>query len=78
MVLVELCYLGAIHGFYLIFANQTAIIRNKIISSLWLKHLAYFLQYSSGIDDFGLTSFVWIFPAKDFQTASLHCESLIY
>ncbi|NBA78850.1 MBOAT family protein [Emticicia sp. ODNR4P] len=62
---------GAIHGFYLIFANQTKDIRNRIISSLGLNTWPIFYNILQVLTIFGLTSFAWIFfRAKDFQTAS--------
>lgn len=62
---------GAIHGFYLIFANQTKGIRNKIVRSLGLATWPAFYNILQVFTIFGLTSFAWIFfRAKDFPTAS--------
>ncbi|WP_310587237.1 MBOAT family O-acyltransferase [Flectobacillus major] len=62
---------GAIHGFYLIFANQTAHIRNTIVQQIGIKKWPTFYKIVQIATVFGLTSFAWIFfRAKDFATAS--------
>jgi D-alanyl-lipoteichoic acid acyltransferase DltB (MBOAT superfamily) len=61
---------GAIHGFYLIFANQTKDIRNKIISSLGLNTWPIFYNILQVLTIFGLTSFAWIFSVP--KTSKQH------
>jgi alginate O-acetyltransferase complex protein AlgI len=57
---------GAMHGFYLIFANQTATFRNKIVEGIGLTKLPNFYK----IIQICLTSFAWIFfRARDFKSA---------
>jgi alginate O-acetyltransferase complex protein AlgI len=61
---------GAIHGFYLVFANQTATFRNKMVDVIGLTKLSIFYKITQIITIFCLTSFAWIFfRAKDFKSA---------
>jgi alginate O-acetyltransferase complex protein AlgI len=61
---------GAIHGFYLVFANQTATFRNKIVEGIGLTKLPNFYKIIQIITVFCLTSFAWIFfRARDFKSA---------
>jgi alginate O-acetyltransferase complex protein AlgI len=61
---------GGIHGFYLIFANQTANFRNKIVEGIGLTKLPNFYKIIQIITIFCLTSFAWIFfRARDFKSA---------
>ena len=52
---------GAIHGFYLVFANQTEGIRNKIVEVIGIKKLPTLYKIIQVITVFCLTSFAWIF-----------------
>ena len=52
---------GAIHGFYLVFANQTEGFRNKIVDALGIKKLPTLYKIIQIITIFCLTSFAWIF-----------------
>jgi alginate O-acetyltransferase complex protein AlgI len=52
---------GAIHGFYLVFANQTEGIRNQIVSAIGIKKLPTLYKIIQVIIIFCLTSFAWIF-----------------
>lgn len=62
---------GGIHGFYLIFANQTAVIRNKIVDFIGLPNLPVLYKFIQIATVFCLTSFAWIFfRATDFKSAS--------
>lgn len=62
---------GAIHGFYLVFANQTVAFRNKIVNAIGLPKLPTFYKIIQIITIFCLTSFAWIFfRAVDFKSAS--------
>jgi alginate O-acetyltransferase complex protein AlgI len=61
---------GAIHGFYLVFANQTVTFRNKIIEGIGLIKLPNLYKIIQIITVFCLTSFAWIFfRARDFKSA---------
>ncbi len=61
---------GGIHGFYLVFANQTAVFRNKIVEVIGLTKLPNFYKIIQIITIFCLTSFAWIFfRARDFKSA---------
>jgi len=52
---------GAIHGFYLVFANQTEAIRNNIVNIIGIKKLPTLYKIIQIITIFCLTSFAWIF-----------------
>lgn len=52
---------GAIHGFYLVFANQTEGIRDKIVDATGIKKLSTLYKIIQIITVFCLTSFAWIF-----------------
>jgi alginate O-acetyltransferase complex protein AlgI len=52
---------GAIHGFYLVFANQTEGIRNQIVDAIGIKKLPTLYKIIQVIIIFCLTSFAWIF-----------------
>jgi alginate O-acetyltransferase complex protein AlgI len=68
---------GAIHGFYLVFANQTARFRNTIVNNLGLPKLPVLYKIVQIISVFCLTSFAWIFfRAKDFKSASYIATNL--
>jgi alginate O-acetyltransferase complex protein AlgI len=61
---------GAIHGFYLVFANQTATFRNRIVEVIGLTKLPNLYKIIQIITIFCLTSFAWIFfRARDFKSA---------
>jgi alginate O-acetyltransferase complex protein AlgI len=62
---------GAIHGFYLVFANQTAHFRNRIVKSIGLIKFPNLYKLIQIATIFCLTSFAWIFfRASDFKSAS--------
>jgi alginate O-acetyltransferase complex protein AlgI len=52
---------GAIHGFYLVFANQTEGIRNQIVEAIGIRKLPTLYKIIQIIIIFCLTSFAWIF-----------------
>lgn len=61
---------GAMHGFYLIFANLTADFRNKFIEIIGIKKLPTLYKVIQIFTIFCLTSFAWIFfRAVDFKSA---------
>ncbi len=61
---------GAMHGFYLVFANLTATHRNRLVARVGLLRLPRLYKFVQVSTVFGLTSFAWIFfRAKDFKTA---------
>ena len=61
---------GAMHGFYLIFANLTVDFRNKVVDIIGLKKLPFLYKIIQILTVFCLTSFAWIFfRAVDFKSA---------
>ena len=52
---------GAIHGFYLVFANQTERFRNKVVDASGIRKLPTLYKIIQIITIFCLTSFAWIF-----------------
>ncbi|MET3126814.1 D-alanyl-lipoteichoic acid acyltransferase DltB (MBOAT superfamily) [Arcicella rosea] len=61
---------GAMHGFYLIFANLTVDYRNKIVAIIGIKKSPFFYKIIQILTVFCLTSFAWIFfRAVDFKSA---------
>ncbi|MES2518431.1 MAG: MBOAT family O-acyltransferase [Bacteroidota bacterium] len=52
---------GAMHGFYLVFANQTATFRNKIVNNIGITKLSILYKFIQVFTVFCLTSFAWIF-----------------
>jgi alginate O-acetyltransferase complex protein AlgI len=52
---------GAIHGFYLVFANLTANFRNKLVDLTGINKLPFLYKVIQILIIFCLTSFAWIF-----------------
>lgn len=61
---------GAIHGFYLVFANLTSTFRTTVIKVLNLEKIKFLYQLLQVASVFVLASFAWIFfRATDFKSA---------
>ena len=52
---------GAIHGFYLVFANLTVDFRNRIVEFIGINKLPFLYKIVQILTIFCLTSFAWIF-----------------
>ena len=52
---------GAIHGFYLVFANLTVDFRNRIVEFIGINKLPFLYKIIQILTIFCLTSFAWIF-----------------
>jgi D-alanyl-lipoteichoic acid acyltransferase DltB (MBOAT superfamily) len=58
---------GCLHGFYQVFGQITANLRNKVVDVIGLAKLGPFYEFIQTATTFGLVSFAWIF----FRAASL-------